>query len=141
MRDRLIDEDAIVTARGIRPAQIPDWLALVGDTADGIPGIPGFGEKTAAGVLRLFGTLEKIPLDGTGWGISPKTAGRLAANLSDAFDDAKLYKRLATLKTDVPLRETPDALAWRGVPRVSFDAFAARLGAETLRPRVPRWRD
>jgi 5'-3' exonuclease len=140
MRERTIDEEGVLAARGVPPRLVPDWLALVGDTADGIPGIAGFGEKTAATLVHGFGGLEAIPLDGKGWSLSPKTAARLATVLAENIEDARLYKRLATLVTDVPLAESLDDLAWRGVPRVSFDAFAERLGAETLRRRVPRWR-
>jgi 5'-3' exonuclease len=113
MRKREIDEAALVALRGIRPASIPDWLALVGDTADGIPGLAGFGEKGAATLLAAFGRLEDIPPDPSAWPRGLRGADRLAATLAAHREEALLYRTLARLRTDVPL---VDALAALRVP-------------------------
>ena len=136
-RQREIDEDGLRTLRGIGPASIPDWLALVGDTADGIPGLAGFGEKTAQAVLAHFEHLERIPDDVAGW---PKIRGaeRLAATLRDHRDEALLYRTLATVRTDAPIT-TLDEIAFRGVPRAAFEAFCDQLGVTALRSRPTRW--
>jgi len=140
MRGKLIDEDAVRAVRGVGPAQIPDWLALVGDAADGIPGIPGFGEKTSAAVLAAHGHLEDIPAKGADWKVRPRGADALADVLAARRDDAFLYRRLATLVTDVPLTESLGDLAFAGVPRDGFGAFCDRFEVKDLAPRVGRWR-
>jgi 5'-3' exonuclease len=122
VRNRLIDEDALLSIRGVRPASIPDYLALVGDTADGIPGIPGFGEKTAATLLLRYDHLEGIPVSEKDWDVTVRGAERLAATLRGRLDDAKLYRKLATLVTDVPLPGDLESLRYRGVS-ASFDAW------------------
>ncbi len=135
MRKREIDEDKLLELRGIAPASIPDWLALVGDTADGIPGIAGFGEKTAASVLRVYERLENIPLRGP-WAVAVRGAGRLQETLRAQFEAALLYRKLARLVTDVPLAESLDDLRWRGVDHAAFDAFCDEMGATALRRSV-----
>jgi 5'-3' exonuclease len=140
MRQREIDEAALLEARGISPASIPDWLALVGDTADGIPGLPGIGEKTAAKLLRRYVHLEAIPEDAARWEVSVRGAAELAATLRSHRDEALLYRKLATLVEDVPLPEKePDDLRFRGVPREAFLAWCDRLGVTNLRTRPTRW--
>jgi 5'-3' exonuclease len=139
LRNRVIDEDDVLRRRGVGPAGVPDWLALVGDAADGIPGIPGFGEKTAAALLRVHLHLESIPQDGASWPRDIRSADRLAATLATRMEDALLYRKLATLIEDVPLPETLDDLAWRGVPRPAFESWCERLGARDLRARPRRW--
>jgi 5'-3' exonuclease len=114
IRRRVIDEDALMVKRGIAPASVPDWLALVGDSADGIPGIAGFGEKTAAALLRPFGHLEGIPRDSTAWPAGIRQAERLATTLADEMESALLYRKLATLLVDVPIAERLDDLEVRG---------------------------
>jgi 5'-3' exonuclease len=112
MRGRELDEEALVALRGIRPASIPDWLALTGDVADGVPGLPGFGKKTAATLLARFGHLEQIPDDPRTW---PPLRGaeRLARTLAGARAETLLYRQLTRLRTDVPLAEPLEALRWR----------------------------
>jgi len=110
MREREIDERALVALRGVRPASIPDWLALIGDDADGIPGLPGFGEKSASALLARFGHLEAIPDDPRRWPKRVRGAERLAATLAGARAEAYLYRTLTRLRTDVPLRESLDQL-------------------------------
>jgi 5'-3' exonuclease len=114
MRQKEYDEDALIARRGIKPASIPDWLALTGDTADGVPGLTGFGEKTAAALLAQFLHLEHIPDDPRQWPKTVRGADRLAATLSSSRAEALLYRTLTTLRTDVPLRESLPDLAWHG---------------------------
>src|SRR6185312_2221657 len=141
LRKKLVDEDALVARRGIRPASIPDWLALVGDTADGYPGLAGFGEKTAATLLDEFGHLESIPARPTGWPSSIRGADRLAATLAASMPEALLYRKLATLIEDVPLAESLEDLAWKGVPRARFEAWCETVESRDLRSRPKVWID
>lgn len=139
MRDKLYDADGVAAKLGVPPASVPDYLALVGDTADGIPGLKGFGAKSAGTVLTRYGHLEDVPRDGD-WDVTVRGAAGLAATLDAHFDDALLYRELATLTTDVPLDEELDDLAFTGVPRDAFEAVCDELGVETLRERPTTWR-
>ncbi len=139
VRQKLIDEPKLLESRGIAPGSVADWLALVGDTADGIPGVPGFGEKTAAALLGAYGHLEDIPLEGE-WTVAVRGAPRLQESLRARLDDARLYKKLATLVLDVPLAESLEDLRFKGVPRTAFAAWCAKVGArEGFADRVVRW--
>lgn len=137
-REIVYDEAAVLAKYGVAPASIPDWLALVGDAADGIPGIPGWGAKSAAAVLAQFGHIEAIPDDVARWPLPVGRARRLAEALAVQRADALLYRRLATLRRDAPLAETLDDLAWRGA-RPAFRQLCADLGADDLPNRVDRW--
>jgi 5'-3' exonuclease len=139
VRETVIDEAAVLARKGVQPASIPDLLALVGDDADGIPGLSGFGEKGAATLLARYGTLEAIPADVEAWDVKVRGAEGLCATLNAHRDEALLYKRLATLRTDAPVAEALEALRWNGVPREAFEAFCDRVGATTLRTRPRRW--
>lgn len=139
MRGRLIDEAAVRDRHGVAPGAIPDLLALVGDTADGIPGLVGFGTKTAATLLAHYGHLDAIPHDPDDWEVAVRGAERLAATLADGFEAALLYRELATLVTDVPLDTTLADLAWGGVPRESFLAWCDAHELDQLRQRPTRW--
>ncbi len=138
-RDLVIDEPAVVEKYGVKPVSIPDWLALVGDSADGFPGIPGWGAKSAAAVLSRFEHIELIPDDPETWGMSPGRAKRLAENLAERREEAFLYRQLATLREDVPLKETVDDLEWRGAHEQLKD-MCADLGEEKIPERISRWR-
>jgi 5'-3' exonuclease len=140
LRERVIDEDELLRSRGIRPVSVPDWLALVGDSADGYPGLAGFGEKTASALLQAFGHLEDIPSDSRLWPAGIRQGERLAATLQREKPLALLYRKLATLIDDVPISETLEDLAWSGVPREAFEAFCDRVESTTLRERPSRWR-
>lgn len=120
---------------GVSPESIPDYLALVGDAADGLPGIRSWGARSTAAVLRVYGHIEAIPDDPADWTVEVRGAARLAANLAPNREAALLYRRLATLRTDVPLTEQADDLAWRG-PTGDLAAFAARLGDSRLTERA-----
>ncbi len=138
---RVLDEAGLIALRGIRPQSIPDWLALVGDTADGIPGLTGFGEKGAALLLGRYLHLEQIPDEAARWEVRPRGAERLAQTLAAHRPEALLYRKLATLITDVPLPESLDDLRFRGVPRGEFERFCDQLGLTTLKGRPRRWRE
>ena len=138
-RRREIDEQALRAWRGVGPESIPDLLALVGDTADGIPGLPGFGYKSAALLLSRYEHLEKIPGDARLWSARPARAEQLARTLADHRDAVLLYRRLATLVEDVPLRETLEDLRWLGVPRGPFYLWCDSLGLNELKLRPRKW--
>lgn len=138
IRRRVIDEDGVRDRNGVAPASIPDWLALVGDTADGIPGIRGFGAKTAAALLSHYGNVEAIPVDPTAWAIPVRGAARLAAALNAMRREVALYRHLATLVEDVPLGESLAELQWAGADRAAVEVLSARLGGLDLVPS--RWR-
>ncbi|MGH7438844.1 MAG: 5'-3' exonuclease, partial [Polyangiaceae bacterium] len=135
MRRKVIGEEELFAKRGIRPAHVPDWLALVGDTADGIPGLEGFGEKTAAALLRAFEHLEAIPRDPKAWPADVRQRDRLAKTLADEMEDALLYRKLATLIDDVPLPESLDDLRWKGADRERYEGWCESIGARSLRER------
>ncbi|HLE74407.1 MAG TPA: 5'-3' exonuclease H3TH domain-containing protein [Anaerolineales bacterium] len=141
-RDIILDETGVFTKFGVTPQSIPDWLALVGDAADGYPGIPGWGAKSASGVLSKYEHIESIPEKVTTWeikGMAPGRAASLAVSLRDHRDEALLYRKLATLRTDVPLAESLDDLEWRGaLPRLK--ELCAELNDESIAERVTRWR-
>ncbi len=130
------DEAAIRTKFGVAPTSIPDLLALVGDDADGIPGLPKWGMKSAATVLAHYGTLDAIPDDAAAWAVPVRGAAGLAEVLRTHRNEARLYRTLATLRLDVPLAEDVDALRWR-VARPELAPLLAELGYERLLERVP----
>jgi 5'-3' exonuclease len=134
-----LDEEAVRAKLGVPPASVPDLLALVGDDADGIPGLPGFGEKSAAALLGAYGRLEAIPEDAASWTVRPRGAEKLAATLRAHREDVLLYRTLATLVTDAPLAESLEQLAWAGVPRGRYLALCDALGLTTLKTRPRRW--
>ena len=128
-----LDEAAIVAKFGVLPESIPDYLALVGDAADGYPGLPGWGAKSSAAVLARFRHLESIPPDWREWKVNASNAGALAHTLAEQREQAILFRTLATLRTDIPLFENVDELQWRG-PTPAFTALGARLDAAKGRP-------
>lgn len=136
----LRDEEGVHDKFGVAPESIPDYLALVGDSADGIPGVPGWGAKSTAAVLARYGRLERVPLDPGSWEeVKVRGAARLAAALQEHLEEARLYRTLATLRRDVPLAESIADLEWRGVHRDSYLALCEELGFTALRDRPHRW--
>jgi 5'-3' exonuclease len=137
-----VDADGVRDKFGVSPASIPDFLALVGDSSDGYPGLPGWGAVSTATVLRRYPHLEDIP-DGIGhWDVSVRGGAALAAALREHRDDAYLYRELALLRLDAPIpQRSIEELRWRGVPRGPFEALVERLAAPSLVGRVPRWSD
>ena len=138
MRKIVYDEDAVGEKWGVSPASIPDWLALVGDAADGIPGIPRWGAKGSATLLSRYGRIEDIPTDPDTWDVKVRGAASLSENLEARRVDALLYKTLATLRTDAPVPETLDELRWRGA-RPELRDLLADLGQARLLERIPAW--
>jgi 5'-3' exonuclease len=134
-RKRVIrDEAGIVLKFGVPPASIPDYLALVGDSADGYPGLPGWGAKSSAAVLAKYGRLESIPADWRSWSVNAASPAALARTLERERANAFLFRDLATLREDIPLFDTVDDLRWRG-PTAEFPPLAARFdSAVTQRP-------
>ncbi|HEX8731863.1 MAG TPA: 5'-3' exonuclease H3TH domain-containing protein [Ktedonobacterales bacterium] len=141
-RDIVMDEAGVVAKFGVRPPSIPDWLGLVGDAADGFPGIPGWGAKSAATVLAKYERLEAIPADPDTWGLPAISAGRavrLAESLAQHRVEALLFRTLATLREDAPVRETLADLEWQGAYERLKDV-CHRLGDDKFPGRVPQWR-
>jgi 5'-3' exonuclease len=139
MRNKLIDVGTLRAGKGIGPASVPDWLALVGDAADGIPGIPGFGAKAASAVLAHYEHIENIPRFAHEWKVDVRGAKRLATSLDERRDDAMLYKKLATLVTDAELPHTLADLEWRGAPRDTWVAWCGAMGREDFLDRPTKW--
>ena len=137
-RGGITDAAGVRDKFGVPPASIPDYLALVGDAADGIPGIARWGARSAAAVLSRYGRIEAIPADAGDWAVKVRGAAGLAAALAAQYDDAILYRRLATLRLDVPLPEQePGQLEWQGVRQADFAELCQALGLETLVARLP----
>lgn len=137
-RNTFLDEEGVIEKFGVPPHSVPDWLALVGDAADGYPGILGWGAKSASAVLSRFAHLESIPEDPRQLGLPLARASRLVESLRANRQDAFLYRRLAALREDVPLRETLPDLEWRGA-RTQLRALCHDLGDEEFPKRITRW--
>jgi len=131
-----LDEAGVIKKFGVAPVSIPDYLALVGDAADGYPGLPGWGAKSSAAVLAKFVHLESIPLDPREWRVNASNASALAETLHREQDRALLFRTLATLRTDIALFNDVDQLRWNG-PTAAFAALAARLDAALTQSRRP----
>ncbi|MFV1961322.1 MAG: 5'-3' exonuclease H3TH domain-containing protein [Acidimicrobiia bacterium] len=136
---KILDEDAVVEKFGIHPESIPDYLALVGDTADGVPGLPGWGAKSASTVLARYPRLEMIPVSVDDWEVRPRGAEKLAVTLQERQADVYLYRELTTLRLDVPLGENLADLEWKGVPEDRFTTFCDEMGFDAESIRVHRW--
>ena len=139
-RGQTLDEEGVRRKFGIEPASIPDYLALVGDAADGIPGVPRWGARSAAAALAVHRHLDRIPANPAEWTFRVRGAAALAEQLAAHREQARLYRTLATLREDVPLAESLEDLRWRGADRALLEAECAALGETRLVERVPRWR-
>ena len=131
----LRDEDGVIRKFGVPPASIPDYLALTGDTADGYPGLPGWGPKSAATVLAHYRSIDAIPDDAAQWAVPVRGAASLAATLAEYRFQAELFRQLATLRLDAPVFASVDAIRWTG-PRERFTAVCERLGSSALAARA-----
>lgn len=141
-RETVMDESGVVEKFGVKPESIPDWLAVVGDSADGYPGIPGWGAKSASAVLSHYRHLEQVPDDSSKWQVDSISAGRaasLAQSLAMRRQEAALYRRLAMLRDDVPLQEKAVDLKWQGAfPRLK--EICSELGDDKIPARISKWR-
>lgn len=142
-RRKVYDAAGVLEKYGVPPVSIADWLALVGDAADGFPGIPRWGAKSSATVLRHYVHLDRIPDDPTQWEVPVRGAAGLARHLAENRADADLFRTLATLRTDAPLHGTTDlaSLEWRGADRARLQALCERIGDNDFPKRIRRWRD
>lgn len=129
--------EGVIEKFGVPPESIPDFLGLVGDTADGFPGLPGWGAKSTAAVLARYGHIEDIPADAADWDVSVRGASKLAATLRDNIADALLFRRIATLEYDAPTIDSVDELEWTG-PRPELVDLAASVDAPGLAERAVR---
>ncbi len=134
-----IDTEGVWAKFGVAPESIPDYLALVGDTADGIPGLAGWGAKSTAAVLAQYTHLESVPVSEEDWVVKVRSAARLAATLRDNMPAALLYRDLATLRTDADIPQSLDGLEWKGVHRDDFIALCDELGFGSIRNRPTMW--
>lgn len=137
--EQILDLEGVIKKFGVAPESIPDWLGLVGDVPDGIPGIRGWGEKSSSVILSRYIHLENIPREASDWKVSVRGSERLNKNLWTSWEDALLYRRLATLRRDVPLAEELDDLKWKGVCRGKFLDLCKELGVSGLEKSVCRW--
>lgn len=135
----VLDESNVVEKFGVGPESIPDYLALVGDTADGIPGVPGFGAKTSAVILSRWRHIEDIPVHVSDWDVKVRGAPTLGATLRERRVDALLYKDLATLRIDVPIDVTPGGLEWKGAVEELLLPLCEKLGERNLPGRIKKW--
>jgi 5'-3' exonuclease len=141
MREKIIDEDGVHEKWGVGPNSIPDLLALMGDSADGIPGIARWGQKSSSTLLAEYESIEEIPEDPEEWSVKVRGAKSLADNLNAERAAALLYKDLATLRTDVPLKESLEDLEWRGAIREDLEPLAEEISATNTLERIKKWRD
>ncbi len=140
-RKKVMNADGVREKFGVDPASIPDWLALVGDSADGIPGIPRWGARSASAALAAHKKIAHIPEDPADWKFTVRGAAALSASLNERREAAALYRTLATLIVNCPLDESLDDLEWRGGHRADLEAICEEIGESELLERVPRWRE
>lgn len=138
-RGMFMDADGTREKFGVSPESIPDYLGLVGDTADGIPGLPGWGAKSAGALLTAYGHIETIPPSEENWDVQVRSAAKLAETLRNRMSDALLYRDLATLRTDSDIPQTVDDLEWKGVRRSDFEDLCDELGFTSLKTRPSRY--
>jgi 5'-3' exonuclease len=136
---KVTDEAAFRERRGFAPQSMADYLALTGDAADGFPGLPGFGEKTAGMLIGAYGTIEAIPLDAARWTVKPRGAAQLVATLAERREEAFLYRKLATLDEAAPVATSLQDVRFDGVPRERFEAWCGEVGSRTLAGVPRRW--
>jgi 5'-3' exonuclease len=136
---KLVDEEGVVEKFGVHPESIPDYLALVGDAADGVPGLPGWGAKSSSTLLARYPRLELIPADPAQWDVTVRGADKLAATLAAHRDEVYLYRELTTLRLDASIHEELSDLEWKGVPEARFREFCEKMGFDPDAINVHRW--
>ncbi len=134
-RELTYDRAGVIEKFGVPPESIPDYLGVVGDSADGFPGLAGWGAKSAAAVLTRYGHIENIPRDVADWDVTVRGAAKLALTLHEKFEDALLFRRIATVDLNAPVSNSVDDMAWRG-PQPGFDEMCEALGAQRQRQRA-----
>jgi 5'-3' exonuclease len=137
LRRRMLDEAGVLARFGVPPESIPDWLALVGDSADGYPGLPRWGAKSATAVLARWGHIDRIPDRARDWGVEVRGAEALAASLREGRAQSLLFRTLATLRTDVPLAESPADLRWAGPRRRELSQLCSEIGDTRFAASLP----
>ncbi len=137
---KLLDEDGVRQKFGVAPTSLPDWLALVGDSADGYPGVPRWGAKSASAVLGRYARLEAIPQFEREWDVPVRGAAALGESLRAHREEARLFRRLATLRVDADLPESLDDLRWRGARRGELTDVCRLIGDTEVVARMPAWR-
>jgi 5'-3' exonuclease len=140
-RETVMGETGVVEKFGVSPSSIPDLLALTGDAADGIPGVPKWGAKTSAQLLARYGHIEDIPHDAADWDVKVRGAAAAAESLNAHASEARLYKDLTTLRTNVPIDASLAALEWKGVDREKYQALCEDLGFGRLASLPHKWSD
>ena len=138
-RERVLDEAGVQMKFGVRPTSMPDWLALVGDRADGIPGVPRWGAQSTAKVLAAYPHLEDIPRSELDWEVQVPGAKSLSSSLLESWDKALFFRSLATLRTDVPLSESLEHLEWRGARRPELESLCGKIDNPKFLELIPRW--
>jgi 5'-3' exonuclease len=141
IRKRVTDEAQVLARFGVRPDQIPDLFALIGDRSDGLPGVPGWGTKSAAALLARYERLDTIPLDPATWDVAVRGRVQLAASLQARWAEALLCRDLSVLRTDLPLHHELDDLRWQGADRAAVDAFCTTVDDRTTFARIPAWKE
>ncbi|MGB8858150.1 MAG: 5'-3' exonuclease H3TH domain-containing protein [Ilumatobacteraceae bacterium] len=139
IRKVVTDEVAVCARWGVAPAQIPDLFALIGDRSDGLPGVPGWGVRSASSLLGAYGSLDAIPLDAASWTVKVRGAERLAAMLRERHDETLLCRDLSRLRTDLPVRSSLADLEWRGANRQALAGLCGRLGDDSVLERIGNW--
>ncbi len=134
-REILFDRARVVEKFGVPPESIPDYLGVVGDAADGFPGLPGWGAKSAAAVLGRYGSIDNVPDDAADWDVEVRGAAKLAATLAANRADAELFRCIATVSLDAPVSATVDEIEWHG-PTEGFDEICGTIGAERIAARA-----
>jgi len=138
-RERVLDEAGVRVKFGVHPTSIPDWLALVGDSADGIPGVPRWGAQSTSKILAAYPHLEDIPRSELDWEVQVRGAKSLSSSLLETWDKALFYRNLTTLRTDVPLSENLEDLEWRGVSRAQLGSLCEKIDDPEFLKRIHRW--
>ncbi len=138
-KDVVLNETAVVQKFNVSPDSIPDYLAMVGDSADGIPGIPKWGAKSTSEMLRCYRHIEQIPSDPMTWDVKPRGTEAMARSLAENRQEANLYRTLTTLRRDAPITETLDDLEWKGVRRQDYLDLCEELGFQRLKDLPHKW--